>query len=300
MGWKLNEFGLLVPDTPYTNGPPVGLTRLRKVLGSKYMFDKPGREKLPGAAKPPSNLPIDALDFRYVEPHIRARGEESMRVLVGVAFLRSKGLLPRDGAVSYTGAQYQRGSGNENYDAAHQFPCTPTVNSFAVPHFAPYGRLRDTLALPLGVTTYLPKLFNYADRLFESAGGCDAVVEPIRLIMHDQKEGQPVHVTLVQKAAWDHLFPGYINAYRTAHRLASADTAGIDLLDPAALDRIFEAALTTTGGIDLAKPTQHMEMVGDVLWFSLKIAEGNPRPAASLPQEINRYTEELVRVAKNV
>ena len=300
MGWKLNEFGLLVPDTPYTNGPPVGLNRLRKVLGSKYLFDKPRREMLPGGAKPPAFLPIDALDMRNVEPHIRGRCEESVRVLVGVAVLRSKGLLPRDGTVSYSGARYQRGSGNENYDAAHQFPCTPSVNSFPVPHFAPAGRLRDALALPLGVTTYVPKLFNYADRLFESSGGCDAVVEPIRMIMHDQKEGQPVHVTLVQHAAWYDLLPDYIKAYRMAHQLATADTAGVDLLDPAALDRMFEAALSTPGGVDTTKPTAHMEMVGDVLWFSLKIAEGNIRPAASLPQEINRYAEDLLNLAKHV
>lgn len=149
----------------------------------------------------------------------------------------------------------------------------------------------------MGVTTYLPKLFNYADRLFESSGGCDAVLEPIRLIMHDQKESQPVHVALVQHAAWFKLFPGYLQAYRTAHELASADQLGIDLLDPAAIDRLNDASLSTAGDIDTSKPTKNMAMVADVLWYSLKVAETNARPVASNTQEINRYAAELVKLA---
>ena len=253
---------------------------------------------LPGAAQPPARLQMDSLDFRNVEQHVRGRAEESVRVLVGVAFLRSIGRLSRDGAVSFTGARYQRGSGNEAFVAAHQFPCTPTVNSFPLPHFAPVGRLRNALAEPLGVTTYLPTLFNYADRLFETSGGCDAVVDPIRMILHDQKEGQPVHVTLVQHAAWFNLFPNYLNAYHTAYQLASADQMGIDLLDPAAIDRLNDASLSTTGDIDTAKPTRNMAMVADVLWYSQRVAEGNARPLASQAPEINRYAAELQELAK--
>ena len=296
--WKLNEFGLLVPDGPYTYGPPVGLNRLRKVLGSKFMLDKPRREKTPGATSPPPNLQFDSLDFRNIEPHVRGRGEESVRVLVGVAFLRSKGLIGRDAAVNYAGARYQRGTGNQDFDAAHQFPCTPTINSFPLPSFAPYGRLRDALVRPLAITDYLPKLFNYADRLFESSGGCDAVIEPIRLIMHDQKQGQPVHDKLVQHAAWFKLFPNYLKAYQMAQKLANADQEGIDLLDPTAIDRMNEAALSTTQDLDTSRPTKNMAMVADVLWHSIKVTESNPRPAASMTNEINRYATDLAERAK--
>jgi hypothetical protein len=296
--WKVNEFGLLVPDGTYTYGPPVGLTRLRKVLGSKFMLDKPKREKTPIGTKPPANLQFDSLDFRNIEPHVRGRGEESVRVLVGVAFLRSKGLIGRDATVNYTGARYQAGTGNQNFDAAHQFPCTPTINSFPLPSFAPLGRLRDALARPLAITDYLPKLFNYADRLFESSGGCDAVIEPIRLIMNDQKQGQPVHDKLVQHAIWFKLLPNYLKAYQIAHKLASADQLGIDLLDPAAIDRLNEAALSTTQDLDTSRPTKNMAMVADVLWHSIKVTESNSRPPASTTTEINRYVTELTEMAK--
>jgi len=39
--WKLNEYDLLVPELPYTYGAPVGLKKLRKVLGSKYLSAGP-------------------------------------------------------------------------------------------------------------------------------------------------------------------------------------------------------------------------------------------------------------------
>jgi len=296
--WKLNEFGLLVPDDPYTYGPPVGLNRLRKVLGSRLMLDKPNREKTPATTKPPANLQFDSLDFRNIEPHVRGRGEESVRVLVGVAFLRSKGLIGRDARVNYAGARYQHGAGNQNFDAAHQFPCTPTINSFPLPSFAPHGRLREALVRPLAITDYLPKLFNYADRLFESSGGCDAVIEPIQLIMHDQKQDQPVHDKLVHHATWLMLLPNYLKAYQMAHKLASADQQGIDLLDPAAIDRMNEDALSTTQGLDTSRPTKNMAMVADVLWYSMKVTESNSRPPASTTNEINRYATKLKELAK--
>jgi hypothetical protein len=291
--WKLNELGLLVPDGPYTSGPPVGLKGLRKVLGKKYLLAKPKRDKTAGPTKPPANLKFDSLDFRNIEPHVRGRGEESVRVLVGVAFLRSKGLIGRDAVVSYSGARYQRGKGNESFVAAHQFPCTPTINSFPLPTFAPHGRLRAALAHPLAITDYLPKLFNYADGLFESAGGCEAVIEPIRLIMHDQKQGQPVYDKLVQHAALSKLLPSYIEAYQTAHEAASADQIGIDLLDPAAIDRLTESALSTTADLDTSRPTQQMAMVADVLWHSINVARSNTHPAAATTNEITRYATEL-------
>lgn len=297
-GWKLNEFGLLVPDSPHTYGPPVGLNRLRKVLGSKFVLSKPGREKASGDTNPPASLQFDSLDFRNIEPHVRGRGEESVRVLVGVAFLRSKGLIGRDAPVNYAGARYQHGAGNRNFDAAHQFPCTPIINSSPLPSFAPHGRLRDALVRPLAITDYLPKLFNYADRLFERIGGCDAVIEPIRLIMHDQKQGQPVHDKLVQYATWCKLLPNYLKAHQMAYNLASADQQGIDLLDPAAIDRMNEEALSTTQGLDTSKPTKNMAMVADVLWHSIKVTESNSRPPASSTIEISRYAAELEELAR--
>jgi hypothetical protein len=260
------------------------------------MLDKPKREKTPGATKPPANLQFDSLDFRNIEPHVRGRGEESVRVLVGVAFLRSKGLIGRDATVNYAGARYQQGTGNKNFDAAHQFPCTPTINSFPLPSFAPYGRLRDALARPLAITDYLPKLFNYADRLFESSGGCDAVIEPIQLILHDQKQDQPVHDKLVQHATWFKLLPNYLTAYQMAYKLASADQLGIDLLDAVAIDRMNNDALSTTQGLDTSRPTKNMAMVADVLWHSEKVTEGNSRPRASTTNEINRYATELAEL----
>lgn len=93
MGWEENEFGLLVPDSPYRYGStPVGLKRLRSLLGKKYLFAKPRRQLTPGVQSPPS---AKGLDLNTLQAHVQGRNEEALRVLVGVAVLRSLDLLPR-------------------------------------------------------------------------------------------------------------------------------------------------------------------------------------------------------------
>ena len=176
-------------------------------------------------------------------------------MLVGVAFLRSKGLIGRDATVNYTGASNQAGTGNQNFDAAHSFPALPPSTP-SITELCAAWAVEGCAGSPIGDNRLSPQIFNYADRLFESSGGCDAVIEPIRLIMHDQKQDQPVHDKLVQHATWLKLFPNYLKAYQMAYKLASADQLGIDLLDPAAIDRLNEAALSTTQELDTSRPTK--------------------------------------------
>lgn len=57
---ELNEYGLLVPDTPHTHGTPIGLQRFRGFLGSKYTFKPPRRALIISARKPPDSISLDS------------------------------------------------------------------------------------------------------------------------------------------------------------------------------------------------------------------------------------------------
>ena len=93
--------------------------------------------------------------------------------------------------------------------------------------------------------------------------------------------------------AGDCIWERPIEAYQTAHEAAAADQIGIDLLDPAAIDRLTESALSTPADLDTSKPTQQMAMVADVLWHSITVAKSNSYPAAATTNEIIRYVTEL-------
>lgn len=296
MGWQENEFGLLVPDSPYRyGGTPVGLKRLRSLLGEKYLFAKPRRQVSPGFQNPPNAA---GLDLNPLQAHVHGRNEESLRVLTGVAVLRSLELLPREGEVSYKGADFQRGSGTRFYDAAHRFPCNPILNGWSFPRYAKSrSRLERALQRPLERTDYLPKPVNYADRLFEVNGSCEGVVEALRFVMHEQPVHKPVNVNMVRHA-WSGermLAEAFAKAYDDAWGQAAGNKEGIDILNEAALDRLSELS-TSPGSINFRKPRANMQLVADALWYSAYLSERYLEPFTGTPANIALYEQRLLKL----
>lgn len=296
MGWKENESGLLVPDTPYRYGSaPMGLKRLRSLLGEKYLFAKPRRQITPGVQAPPTKKMLDITTLRV---HVEGRSEESVRVLIGVAVLRSLELLPREGNLEYKGADFQRGEGTRNYDAAHRFPCTPMLNGFNFPRYARHqSRLQRALERPLERTDYLPKPVNYADRLFEVNGSCEGVVDAIGFVMYEQPVQKPVNANMIRHAWSERLARAFAKAYDDAWREADANEQGIDLLNESAVERLNELS-ASPGSINFQKPRANMQLVADALWYSAYVAHHYPEPFTGTRENITLYEQRLLKLSK--
>lgn len=228
---------------------------------------------------------------------IEGRGEESLRVLIGVALLRSLDRIPREGEIDFKGADYQRGKGTRFYDAAHRFPCTPKIKAWSVPHYAGSKRLERALERPLERTDYLPKPVNYADRLFEVNGACEAVVEAVRFVMHEQPVGKPVHIKMIRHAWEFKLWKDFDKAYNDAWQEAAANEEGIDLLDESALERL-DAIRSSPGSINFRQPRANMQLVQDALWYSAFMARRHSEPAMVRSENITTYEQRLLKLSK--
>jgi hypothetical protein len=301
--WIKNDFGLLVPSSPHTYGPPVGLGRLRSLLGEKHCFAKRQRRVTPGVQQVPALSDPGSSDLRRLGEHVAGRGEESVRVLLGAAFLRKADLVGRDDLVSYRGAEFQRGRGNALYVAAHRLPCTPTVRNWSFPHFAKSQRLKRVLELPLEKTDYLPKLVNYADRLFEGSGGREAIVRAVGFVLHEQQPQKEINLSMIRHATFDLLKKaegGYLGAYQTALDLAEANKNGIDVLDPVAFEHAGDiwSSESTVGSMKDSR--ENMELVRFALLHSMKVASSNGDPFMLAPTTATQYVARLEALDKEL
>jgi len=129
--------------------------------------------------------------------------------------------------------------------------------------------------------------------LFEFAGGKEAVVEPIRFVLHDQKPGIPPNVIVLRHALLNMLLPGFQRAYHDAREAAEADEIGIDLLSPGAIDKINQASLSTLTKMDISKPSEHMALVRDALWYSAQLAATEGEPVGASGSAIMEYAKQL-------
>lgn len=294
MQWKENEFGLLVPATPYTYGSKTPqLNRLRKVLGKKYLLAPTRREISSSGQKVPADL--SPWDLQHIREHVSGRKEESVRVLLGVALLRKKGYVERDDVVAYKGAQYQRGKGSTDYPAAHRFPCNPTIRGWGLPHHARTSGLKSALQEPLEETDYLPKLVNYADRLFEANGACDAVANAVRFVLHEQPVEKEINQTMIRHAAICELFKGYADALDSARALADANTSGIDMLDPTVLQHVNDTWFPEPGS---QKAQESMEVVRFALSYAANISIADGEPSMLAPAAMKNYADSLETLSK--
>jgi len=289
MQFETDEFGLLRPVTPYRYGsPPPGFSKpLRKQLGKKWVLPPRRRRVLAGDPVPTDLSPWDLANLNL---HVNGRKDESVRVLVGVAILRKFGLVDRDAIVSYKGAEFQQGDGSRDYPAAHRFPCSPTIAYWDLPHHAPSRGLKNALKLPLERTDYLPRLVNYADRLFESNGACDAVVWAIRFVLHEQVKDKDVPLNLIRHVALNELFRKYSEALEKARSKVGA----IQAIDPAVLAHVNQTWVSPSDeeGEELADSRE-------VVCFALDWAlDASAEPAMLAPPAMTEYISELEALHK--
>jgi len=294
MQWKENELGILLPVTPFSYGSqPPGLSRLRKVLGSKYLLKKPRRQVRAGDRKVPKDL--TPWDLGNLDLHVTGRKDESVRVLLGAALLRKFGLVNREAIVGYKGAAFQRGKGSPDYPAAHRFPCNPTIANWDLPHYAPSGRLKNALKLPLEKTDYLPKLVNRADQLFEASGACDAVARTIQFVLHEQATDKDVNLKLIRHAAVFELFPGYTEALQDALAIASSNAA-IEAIDPAVLQHVNETWFSSSD--EEGQAANSVEVVQFALVRALQVGDALAEPMMLAPPAMAQYIGELEALLK--
>jgi len=297
MEWKENDFGLLVPASPFSYGAKKPqLNRLRKVLGSKYLLSQQRRQVTAGAQTVPTDL--SPWDLQNLRQHVIGRQDESVRVLIGVAFLRKAGLVGRDDPVGYKGAEFQRGKCSKPYPAAHRFPCNPTIRNWGLPHFAESLRLRRALQRPLEKTDYLPNLVNDADRLFEANGACDAVAQAVRFVLHEQPTDKDINPKLIRHGAMGELFPGYKTSLQAALDLAEVNVTGIDVLDPSVFEHVNETWFASAGGSPKAE--QSIELVRFTLEYAIQVSTSYGEPITLSPPAIAEYAGRLEALNKEV
>ncbi len=173
-----------------------------------------GKREFIGGVENPA-FKISGIELRDLETHVRGRGQATVEIALGVAFLRSQGWIRETDVITYTGAAYQDATGTAEHQRAHRFPCNPKVNIWNLPEVPPRTawQLRDDLKRPLAITDFVPAAVNYADGVFERNGACETVVEMIEFIVGEQRNGKPVEVNLVRHALTHIALPGYLRAY---------------------------------------------------------------------------------------
>jgi hypothetical protein len=267
-----------------------------KKASKQFWLRDPRRRITSGTVAPPGVTDLGPWEMHNLEKHILGRREESVRVLLGVAVLRKLGHIDRDGQVKCGAAQFQRGKGNEAYVAAHRFPGTPTFDNWPLPHYARESRLERALERPLEKTDYLPRLMNYADRLFESQGGCAAVAKTIGFILHEQKPETDINLNLIRHSALSELFPAWRKALETALDKASQHSGDIQDLDPSILSHVNQTWFPNAAG---AKPAeQSIEVVQFALVHSLAVSIASPGPFMLAPSTMTEYAARLEALGK--
>ena len=304
-GWKQSSKGLWVPEVSWPRGPrTVSINDFRSLfekykVDMKYLLARPRRDKVRGTEKAPETLDSwQPLDPERLKDHIMGRAEESVKVLVGIAVLRSLDWVKREPEVACRGAQYQTGQGSGPYEAAHRFPGDPTIDCWSVPHYSKSRVLAAELERPLRETDYLPKYVNLADKRFENSGGKNAVVEPIRFVLYEQKPGQPPDPVLLRHALLNMMLPAYKRAYRRALSPAEADKADGDLITPEAMEEIDQASGVALSDVDVSKPGSCPLIVRYALWFSAHLAAMAGEPVGASRFAIMRYARMLETKSK--
>lgn len=304
-GWKQNDRGLWIPGGMEKKPPrTISINDLRSFfekhkVDKKYLLARPRRDKILGNERAPATVDSwQPLDFEKLKAHVEGRAEESVKVLIGVAFLRSLDWVKREPEVGYRGAQYQSGQGSGPYQAAHRFPGDPTINRWSIPHYSKSKALACELEEPLRKTDYLPKFVNYADWLFEGKGGKEAVVEPIRFVLHEQKPGLPPNPVLLRHALLNMLLPAYERAYCKTLELVEANAAEMDLLSPEAIEEIEQASLVKLSDVDLSRGNSCPLIVRYALWCSAHLTAMAGEPVGASRFAIMRYARGLEMKSK--
>jgi hypothetical protein len=226
----------------------------------------PSREYI-GQGQAPARQ--DGWNSDELHTHVRGRAEASIRILIAVASLRARNLLPAAGTVSTTGARWQDWKGTRQQPRAHRFPCNPQIGNRNLPDFAPNPTFRRTLQEALAETDYLPFHVNYADRLFEEFGGIEEAKKAVAQVYTLQRPGQNPDFKVVYSVWRQYLHPGYVRAW---------DTVEQQLQDRVNRENTIKL-LERIAGFRNNAPTDSIEIVQDVAYDAQRSTELESSPA---------------------
>jgi hypothetical protein len=240
----------------------------------------PGREFI-GQGKAPARR--EGWNPDELHTHVRGRAEASIRILIAVASLRARNLLPANASVSTTGARWQDWKGTREQPRAHRFPCNPQIANRDLPGFAPNPIFRQRLQDVLAITDFLPFHVNYADRLFEEFGGVEEARKAVAQVQVLQKPGQSPDFSVVHKVWSQSLHAGYVRAWDAVER---------KLLDRVNRENAIKM-LERIAGFRSNAPTDSIETVQDVAYDAKRSTELVSSPSILSQPGFQSYLREL-------
>ncbi len=289
-----NAYGILVPKFPSSGSP-----RPADAPGVGFGPEKSKRIFTGGVANPSFVPP--GIDLRELDKHIHGRIAAAARVMTGVTFLRASSWVKESEVVVASKAIYQDGRGTTAYPRAHRFPCIPKIGLWDPPQLAGFrspplgGRMR----LPYAVTDYLPRVYNYADELFEDSGALQAVERAVRFAIGEQTAGKQVNVNLVSHTITHILIPGFQRAYEQAYEEARSKrnplVPNVPITHPDYTRIMTEASLRAEYNED--RPLLDIESVQDILFLS-KRSSSSFVPPEAMQHEVLREVEAMEALAK--
>lgn len=215
--------------------------------------------------------------------HVRGRAEASIRILVAVASLQARSLLPASAAVSTTGARWQDWKGTREQPRAHRFPCNPQIGGRDLPDYAPNPTFCRGLQEVLAQTDYLPFHVNYADRLFEEFGGIEEARKAVEQVRTLQKPGRSPDFNVVYKVWRQYLHSGYVRAW---------DKVEQELMDRVNQENTIKL-LKRIAGFRPNAPTDSIETVQDVAYDAKRSTELVSSPGILSQPGFQSYLREL-------
>jgi hypothetical protein len=141
---------------------------------------------------------------------------------------------------------------------------------------------------------------NYADRLFEANGACQAVAQTTRFVLHEQPADKDINLNMIRHATTAELLKGYKTAYETALTLAETNTKGIDMLDASALAYVNQSWFSgsSDGGSKAAE--ESIDVVRFALAYSIQVANSHGEPITLAPTTMMQHVERLEALHKAV
>jgi hypothetical protein len=289
-----NAQGILVPRFP-SNGP-----RPADTPGVGFGPDKTKRVFTGGVKNPAFQL--TGVHLNALDAHIHGRIAAAARVMTGIAFLRASSWVKENEVVIASKAVYQDARGTTAFPRAHRFPCSPKIGIWDPPQIGRFrsvplgGKLRE----PYAITDFLPRVFNYADQLFEEGGALQTVEHAVRFALGEQPGGKTVNPNLVRHSVTHILIPGFRRAYEHAHEVAMSKrnplVPDVSIFDPNYVKIMTDASLTAEYNEE--RPLLDIESVQDILAFSKSSARSFV-PMEASAHEVTREVESMAAMVKS-
>lgn len=262
--------GILVPKFPSTGSG----ARPTNAPGVGFGNPQTGRLMTGGVTNP--SLVLPGYLHRDLLTHIHGRIVAATQAMTGIAFLRSSEWVNENEVVSAAKAAYQDARGTTAHPRAHRFPCNPKLGLSDPPEIA--GRrslpLGGRFRAPYAATDFLPRVFNYADQLFEEGGAIQTVERAVRFALGEQAGGKTVNANLVRHTITHIIIPGFQQAYEHAYDEACSKqnplVPDVSITDPGFFQAMTDASMNAQ--YNDRRPLLDIETVQDILAMSRNAA----------------------------